>query len=43
MLGDILIIDVVLLVLSLLFGAEGFILVLVVEIIYTVLWIGGHM
>lgn len=43
MLGDILIIDAVLLVLSLFFGVEGFILVLVVEIIYTVLWIGGHM
>lgn len=40
---DILTIDVILLVVSALLGISGFCLMLTVVIIYTALWIGGHM
>ena len=42
-LGDVLILDVILLVLSSLFGVGGFCLMLAVVIIYTILWIGSHL
>lgn len=42
-LGDVLLLDIVLLVISSLFGLEGFLTVLIIEIIYTVLWIGNHL
>lgn len=41
-LSDVLLLDAVILFFSLFFGIEGFLKVLVVEIIYTLLWIGGH-
>lgn len=42
-LGDILLLDVILLILAAFFGPLGFIKVLVVEIVYTALWIGNHL
>ena len=42
-LGDVLLLDVILLVVSSLFGVGGFCLMLAVVIIYTVLWIGSHL
>lgn len=42
-LGDVLLLDIVLLAISSFFGLEGFLTVLVIEIIYTTLWIGSHL
>lgn len=41
-LGDILLLDIILLVLSSFFGLEGLLKVLVIEVIYTLIWIGNH-
>ena len=43
MLGDVLILDAILLFLGRFFGWEGFFLVLFFEIFYTVGWIVNHM
>lgn len=42
-LSDILILDVILLVLASFFGLTGFFKVLIVEIIYTFMWIANHL
>lgn len=41
-LGDILLLDIIILFFALFFGVTGFLKVLAIEIIYTLLWIGGH-
>lgn len=41
-LSEILILDLILLVLSSFFGIEGLIKVFVIELFYTLLWIGGR-
>lgn len=42
-LGDVLLLDIILLVISTLFGVSGFCLMLAAVVIYTVLWIGAHL